>query len=138
MESLNYVQYDLKFHIVWMTKYHYKVISEKVAERCRHLIIESCFNMDVDIIKGIIGQNYVYLVLSCPPNISVLKIVNSLKRKTSAVLLNEYQDLKEKFLNQQIWSNGYFCGSVGSVTKKLIKEYIEDQQYEDNFVIIDD
>ena len=53
------------------------------------------------------------IITAIPPNILVSKIVNFLRRKTSAVLLNEYQDLKEKFLEQQIWSNGYFCGSIG-------------------------
>ena len=53
------------------------------------------------------------IITAIPPNILVSKIVNFLRRKTSAVLLNEYQDLKEKFLEQQIWSNGYFCGNIG-------------------------
>jgi len=37
-----------------------------------------------------------------------------------------------------MWSTGYFCRSVGTVTKNVIKEYIENQrdEYDENFKII--
>lgn len=39
---------------------------------------------------------------------------------------------------QHLWSVGYFCRSVGDITDKIIKEYIENQsdEYEENFKIV--
>jgi putative transposase len=44
--------YDIKFHLVWITKYRKPVLHGEVATRVRDLIREICRSMDVDIIKG--------------------------------------------------------------------------------------
>ena len=138
MRKSSHVQYDIEYHIVWTTKYRYKVLNGRIAERCRNLIRQSCNSMNVSIIKGSIGKEHIHIMVSCPPNLSVSKLVQQLKGKTSRVLLSEYKELKKKYFRQHLWASGYFCRSVGSVTKDIIKEYIESQQdeYEENFKII--
>jgi len=37
----------------------------------------------------------------------------------------EFPQLKKKYWGQHLWARGYFCVSVGNVTKQMIKEYIE-------------
>ena len=109
----------------------------KIALRARELIRQSCNSMNITIIKGNIGKEHIHLLISCPPSISVSKIVQQLKGKTSRVLLSEYKELKKRYWGQHLWSTGYFCRSVGTVTRDIIKEYIENQQdeYEENFKI---
>ena len=138
MRKSSDVQYDIEYHVVWTTKYRYKVLHGKVAERAREIIRQSCNSMNVTIIKGSIGRENIHLLLSCPPNLSVSKLIQQLKVKTSRVLLMEYRDLKKKYWGQHLWSTGYFCRSVGTVTKEIIKEYIENQkdEYDENFKII--
>ena len=133
-----HVQYDIEYHIVWTTKYRYKVLEGKIAERARVIIRQSCNSMNVTIIKGSIGKEHVHLLVSCPPSLSVSKIVQQLKGKTSRVLQMEYKELKKRYWGQHLWGTGYFCRSVGTVTKEIIKEYIENQQdeYDENFKII--
>lgn len=133
-----HVQYDIEYHIVWTTKYRYKVLEGKIAERARVLIRQCCNSMNVTIIKGAIGKEHVHLLLSCPPSLSVSKIVQQLKGKTSRTLQMEYKELKKRYWGQHLWGTGYFCRSVGTVTREMIKEYIENQQDEDeeNFKII--
>ena len=138
MRKASHVQYDIEYHIVWTTKYIYKVLTGKIAERARELIRQSCNSLDVTIIKGSIGKEHVHILVSCPPSISAAKLVQQLKGKTSRVLLSEYKDLKKRYLGQHLWGVGYFCRSVGTVTQEIIKEYIENQQdeYEENFKIV--
>ena len=94
--------------------------------------------MNVIIIKGAISKEHVHLLISCPPSLSVSKLVQQLKGKTSRVLLSEYKELKKRYWGQHLWSTGYFVRSVGTVTQSTIKEYIENQQdeYEENFKIM--
>ena len=127
MKKLNNVECDIEFSIVWTTKNRYKVLNREGAEKCRKLIRQSCNKSNVNIIKGSIGKDYVYLMVSCPPNLSVSKLVQQLKRKTARVL--QSKNIKH------LWTCGYFCQSVGFVTKKIIKEYMENQN-EENFKII--
>ena len=138
MRKSSHVQYDIQYHLVWTTKYRYKVLENKVAYRVRELIRQSCNSMDVTIIKGSVGKEHIHLLVSCPPSVSVSKLVQQLKGKTSRVLLSEYKELKKRYWGQHLWSVGYFCRSVGTVTQEIIKEYIENQEdeYEETFKII--
>lgn len=137
MRKSSHVQYDIEYHIVWTTKYRYKVLDRRIAERARALIRQCCNSMNVTIIKGSIGKEHIHLLLSCPPSISVSKIVQQLKGKTSRTLQMEFKELKRRYWGQHLWSSGYFCRSVGTVTRQIIKDYIENQENDDgNFKII--
>jgi len=138
MRKSSHVQYDIQYHLVWTTKYRYKVLTGRVAERAREIIRQCCNNMDVTIISGSIGKEHIHILVSCPPSVSVSKIVQQIKGKTSRVLLSEYRDLKKRYWGQHLWAVGYFCRSVGSITQNVIREYIENQvdEYEENFKIV--
>lgn len=138
MRKTSHVQYDIQYHIVWTTKYRYKVLNGRIAERVRELIRQSCNSMDVNIIKGSIGKEHIHILVSCPPSLSVSKLVQQLKGKTSKVMLGEYKELKKRYWGHHLWASGYFCRSVGFITQGTIREYIENQsdEYEENFKII--
>ena len=139
MRKSSHIQYDIEYHIVWTTKYRYKVLRGRIAERARELIRQSCNSMNVTILKGAIGKDHIHILVSCPPSLAVSKLVQLLKGKTSRVLLSENKELKRRYWGQHLWSSGYFCRSVGNVTRDTIKEYIENQQdeYEENFKIVE-
>jgi putative transposase len=59
--------YDLKYHIIWCTKYRYRVITGEVAERVRELIREVCTVNYVDIITGFLSPDHVHILVSVPP-----------------------------------------------------------------------
>lgn len=139
MRKSSHVQYDIEYHIVWTTKYRYRVIVGKIAERTRKLVIQSCNSMNVNIIKGSIGKEHIHLLVSCPPSLSVSKLVQQLKGKTSRTLQMEFKELRKRYWGIHLWASGYFCRSVGTVTRNIIKEYIENQEdeYDENFKIVE-
>ena len=138
MRKSSHVHYEIEYHIVWTTKYRYRVLTGRIAERCRELIRQSCNSMGINIMKGSIGKDYIHILVSCPPNISASKIVQQLKGKTSKVLLSEYKELKKRYWGQHLWASGYFCRSVGDVSNDIVREYIESQsdEYEEIFKIV--
>ena len=139
MRKSSHVQYDIEYHVVWTTKYRYRVIVGKIAERTRKLVIQSCNSMNVNIIKGSIGKEHIHLLVSCPPSLSVSKLVQQLKGKTSRTLQMEFKELRKRYWGRHLWASGYFCRSVGTVTRNIIKEYIENQEdeYDENFKIVE-
>ena len=139
MRKSSHVQYDIEYNIVWTTKYRYRVIVGKIAERTRKLVIQSCNSMNVNIIKGAIGKEHIHLLVSCPPSLSVSKLVQQLKGKTSRTLQMEFKELRKRYWGRHLWASGYFCRSVGTVTRNIIKEYIENQEdeYDENFKIVE-
>ena len=48
----------------------------------------------------------------CPPSLSVSKLVQQLKGKTSRKLQMEYVELKKRYWGQHLWATVYFCRSV--------------------------
>lgn len=121
-------RYDIKIHIVWITKYRKKVLRGDIAMRVRELLREICKSNDVVIVKGHVSVDH--MLLSYPPNISVSKLVQYLKGKSSRKMLQEYNELRKVFWGQHLWARGYFAASVGTVTDEVVKEYIEKQDLE--------
>ncbi len=124
--------YDIKYHVVWSTKYRKKVLYGQVAERLRELIREICKGNEIDFIKGSISKDHVHLFISVPPFLSVSKLVQSLKGKTSYKLLSEFKELGRAFWGRHVWGRGYFAASSGNVTDEVIMEYIATQDLEAN------
>jgi putative transposase len=74
--------YDLKYHLVWITKYRKLVLQGPIATRVRELIREIGKSKDVEIVKGHRSRDHVHLFVSVPPNISVSDMLKSVKGKT--------------------------------------------------------
>ena len=138
MRKGSHTQYDIKYHIVWITKYRYKVLNGKIAYRLRELLRQGCEARRISIIKGSISKEHVYMLVSCPPNISVSDMMQYLKGRSSKKLQEEFPELKKKYWGQHLWASGYFCRTVGTVTEDMIKDYIEkqDDDFEDTFKIV--
>ena len=132
--------YDIKYHIVWITKYRKPVIIGQIAQRTRELIRIVCETNEVQIIAGHVGKDYIHLLVSVPPHLSASKLVQYIKGSTSRKLQMEYKELKKQFWGQHLWARGYFVASSGNVTDEVIAQYIKDQDLEektrtDNFTI---
>ena len=119
--------YDIKFHIVWITKYRKQILRGVIAERARELIREICRANDVEIIKGHVSKDHVHLFVSAPPDISVSKLVQRIKGKSSYKLMQEHKGLNREFWGRHMWARGYFVASSGNITDEIIMEYIENQ-----------
>ena len=120
--------YDIKYHIVWITKYRKDVMGGEIGKRCREIIREVCKAHDVEIIKGHVSRDHIHLFVSVPPHLSVSKLVQMLKGKSSRRLLSESKVLSKQFWGRHLWARGYFVASSGNVTDEVIMEYISNQE----------
>ncbi len=123
--------YDLKYHLVWITKYRKPVIFGDVAIRLRELIRETCKSLDIEIIKGHVSKDHVHLFVSVPPQLSISKVMGRIKGKTSRKMLSEYRRLAKEFWGRHLWARGYFAASSGNVTDEVIMQYIAMQDLEE-------
>ena len=119
--------YDLKYHLVCVTKYRYDVMRGEIAIRARDLIRQVCMAREITILKGHVSHDHVHLFVSCPPDISVSKMAQYIKGKSSRLLQQEYPTLRKRYWGQHLWARGYFCASSGAITDEMIKAYIEQQ-----------
>ena len=131
--------WDCKYHLVWVTKYRYPILTGDVGERARHLLREIARSHEMTIYAGAINRDHVHMLIAVPPHVSVSRAVQYLKGKSSHKMLNEFPALRKRYWGQHLWARGYWVASSGNVTDEVWKKYIEDQKPEepdDNFKVV--
>ncbi len=128
----SHTMYDIKYHIVWITKYRKPVLYGKEAEKLRDLIREICSNMNIEIIKGNIRRDHIHMFVSVPPHISVSKVMQAIKDKTSYKMMAISEKFRKLFWGKHLWARGYFVASSGNVTDEIIAQYMENQDEIEN------
>ena len=103
-----------------------------VGERARDLIRQTCRELNVEILEGHVSRDHVHLVLSVPPKVAISRLVQRMKGKSSRKLLSEFIYMRKAFCGRHVWAKGYFCCSSGNVTDEMLKEYIANQDHDDD------
>jgi putative transposase len=124
--------FEIHLHLVWTTKYRKPVMRGDVGVRVREVIRQVCRAEEVDILKGHVSKDHVHLFVSIPPQVTISRLVQRVKGKSSHALLAEFSHLRKAFWGRHLWARGYFCCSSGNVTDEVIKQYHENQQEEED------
>lgn len=116
---------ELKYHIVWCTKYRRKVLVPKVKECLIELIKERCESNNYKLIEVEIMPDYVHIFLDASNRDSVHRIVSQLKGYSSHSLRKEFKFLTTRLPN--LWTRSYYTGTIGHVSHETVKRYIQNQ-----------
>ncbi len=72
-----------------------------------------------------IMEEHVHLILENNPKVPMTRIVGLIKSDTSRILREEFPHLKSRL--PSLWTRSKSISSVGCVSVKVVKEYIEAQ-----------
>ena len=122
----------LTVHVVWVTKYRYKVLQGDVQERCRELLIQVCDTEDVRILGGVVSKDHVHMHLEYPATVSISNLLKLLKGRSSRLLQKEYTELKRRYWGKHLWAIGYGAWSTGNITDKIVEEYLKHHETKAN------
>jgi putative transposase len=130
--------FRLHVHLVWCTKYRKSVLVSDVGHRFRELARQVCSDLGVEVISGVVAKDHVHMLVSMPPQVSVSKLVQKVKGKSTYKLQREFRSLHKDYWGQRMWARGYFACSTGNVTDEMVKAYIEGHtDTEDRFRVAD-
>jgi len=115
----------LTVHLIFVTKYRYKVLKGELKSRCRDLLRQDCNAMEIRILKGVVSSDHVQIHIEYPPRLSVSAISKQLKGRSSTKLQKEYPQLKKRYWGRRFWSRGYGAFSTGNITDEMVQQYIE-------------
>jgi len=118
--------YTLKYHLVWCPKYRRKVLVDTVADDLRSLLYQKAEQLKVTVEALEIMPDHVHLFISAPPTEAPHRLANQFKGYTSRVLRGKYPELRSRL--PSMWSRSYYMGSIGQVSEKTVKAYIEAQR----------
>ncbi len=122
--------YALHYHVVFCTKYRKPVLRGDVGRDVRDVIQQVCRAHDIEILQGHVRPDHVHLLLSVPPHLSVSRVMQAVKGKSSHRLLMDHRRLRAAFWGRHLWARGYFACSTGNVTDEMIAAYIQNQDAE--------
>jgi putative transposase len=103
--------WDIKYHLVWITKYRYKVLRGEIAERARDLLREICAAREVRIVRAAVSPDHIHMLVVVPPQLAPAKLVQFLKGRSSRMLQRDFQHLRKRY-----WGNT--CGPTGTFVRR--------------------
>ena len=128
MERNTYGQhtvYHHRYHIVWITKYRYKVLQGELRLRVRTIIAQVAEEMGITIVNGVLSTDHIHLFVSIPPSISVSEFVKKAKGRSSRKIQQEFPQIGKRYWGRHFWGRGYFSSTSGNVTDEIINAYID-------------
>lgn len=118
--------YNIGYHLIWCPKYRRPVLIGKVADRLKELLKNKAQDLNAKIESMEIMPDHVHLFIKTSPTASPHWIVQQLKGNSSHTLRIEFHELKSRL--PTLWTRSYYCESVGHISEKTIKKYIEEQK----------
>jgi putative transposase len=132
--KLSHVFYKCEYHIVFVPKYRYRILTDLVKSLVEHDIISISQWKEVEVQEHNIQMDHVHLVCSIPPKVSISDYMGILKGKLAIRLFKSYPELKKKpYWGNHFWARGYFVSTIG-LDAEMIKRYVkyqEDKERED-------
>lgn len=127
-ESLNHAKYHIRYHFIFSTKYRKPCLCgiEDSLEKILHGIAERS-NFKIERIG--IDKDHVHMLVKSCPSMTILNIVRRLKQISTRELWRQEEEHLQKFYwrKRVVWTNGYFCSTVGMISENNVLEYIENQ-----------
>jgi len=118
--------YECKYHICWIPKYRYPILTEQVALRVRELVRQIAAANEVEIITGSVSSDHVHIYVSIPPSLSVSKFVQFIKGATSRKLQLEFENIRKRYWGQHVWARVVHAHlrALGIVWARVARQHI--------------
>src|SRR5271155_2440268 len=120
--------FHYRYHIVWVTKYRYKVLEGALRERIRTIIRQVCTELGVQIVSGVLSREHVHMFVEIPPHIAVSDFVRRVKGRSSHRVQMEFPELRRRYWGRHFWARGYFSTTSGNITDDVILQYLQEHE----------
>ena len=114
-----------RYHIVWSTKYRFKVLRGDLRLRIREIVRQVCAENGVEIIKGVLSSDHVHMFVSVPPKLAISDLVRKMKGRSSRKIQQEFPQIRKRYWGQRFWGRGYFSTTSGAITQDVVLQYLE-------------
>ena len=122
-------KYNLKAHIVLVTKYRKTLLQYGLDDFVKRAIIYLAGQNNWTVIAMETDKDHIHILLEYDTTERVCDIISILKRQTTYYLWNRYGTYlsRQYWKKHMFWSDGYFACSLGEVSSATIEKYIAEQ-----------
>jgi putative transposase len=120
--------FNLTVHIVFVTKYRRKVITNEMLMKLKEVFTSVLKSWDSELIEFNGESDHVHLLISYPPQKLLSSLIANLKATSSKTMWREFYPIVSKvYFKRVFWTGAYFVASCGGVTIEQLKKYVENQ-----------
>jgi putative transposase len=113
-----------RYHLVWITKYRYRVLQGDLRLRVRAIIAQVAEEMGVRIVNGVLSSDHIHIFAEIPPHVSVSDFVKVAKGRSSRKIQQEFPEMRKRYWGRHFWGRGFFSTTSGNVTDEMINAYM--------------
>ena len=127
METNNHSVFSLNYHLVLVTKYRRKVITDQISDRLKEIFTYIQPDYNITLKEWNHDKDHVHILFSAHPKSEITKFLNAYKSASSRLIKKEHPEIRSQLWKDAFWSQSFCLISVGGVTLDVLKAYIETQ-----------
>ncbi len=126
--KLSHTIWHCQYHIVWVPKYRFKILTGKVASEVNRCIRAFTEQQKCEVVELNIQPDHIHLLVMIPPKIAVSSYVGTVKGRTAIRVLNQFKELKQRpYWGNHFWAKGFCVDTIG-LDAEMIRLYILHQE----------
>ena len=125
--------FNLKLHIVFVTKYRRKTLSPDLLKYLEEAFGEILAAWRCTLLEFGGEADHVHLLVDIHPALDISVLINNLKTASARRTRNRFADHLAPFYSKPLfWSRAYFVASVGGATLETVRAYVNAQGTEEH------
>ena len=124
----SHVLWHCQYHIVWVPKYRFRVLTGPLAQEVYECIQVFCGQLGSEVIELNVQVDHVHLLVMNPPKVSLSTLMGILKGRSAIRVFKKFPYLKQRpYWGNHFWAQGYCVDSVG-LDSDMIRKYVQYQE----------
>ena len=132
-KSSSHAVFNLKLHIVFVTKYRRKTLTPEVLNYLKEAFAEILAAWRCKLVEFGGEPDHVHLLIDIHPALDMSVLINNLKTASARRTRNRFADHLATFYKKPLfWHRAYFVSSVGGATLETVRAYVDAQGTEEH------
>ena len=132
--KLSHTLWHCQYHVVWVPKYRYRVLTGPVRDAVDRGIRAICGYHGCEVVELNVQPDHVHLIVLVPPKVAVSELMGRVKGQTSTRVFKQFPALRrQKYWGNHFWAQGYCVDTVG-VNAEMICKYVKYQEKKERTV----
>ena len=117
------------YHIIWCPKFRHNILDDEIQEKLKEIISEIAKDYHYEIKALETMDDHIHVFIEADQSVAPVDIVRTLKSISAIKLFQAFPRLKQHYSRcGSLWSRGHYISSVGHVSEKTVRRYIEEQK----------
>ena len=126
--KLSHTIWHCQYHIVWVPKYRFRILTGKIAKEVESCIRSFSEQKQCEVIELNVQVDHIHLIVMVPPKTSISEYVGIVKGRTAIRVFNKFRHLKNKpYWGNHFWARGYCVDTLG-LDAEMIRKYVKYQE----------